>query len=173
MAVEQLAQTHKHRPLSRSAGEGRGEGPALLLGLPFGLTEAAALLQLADLTGGATLRTTPWRSFHLQGAPDPTPFAQAGFITDPDDPRRSIAACAGAPACASASVPTRADAAFLASRGLRDIHVSGCAKGCAHPAATTTLVGAAGRYNLIRHGRADDAPDVAGLIIAQAAEMLA
>jgi precorrin-3B synthase len=171
-AVEQLAHTHKQRPLSRSAGEGRGEG-TLLLGLPFGQTEAAVLLRLADLTAGATVRTTPWRSFYLPGTADPGPFAKAGFITDPDDPRRTIAACAGTPACASASVPTRADAAFLASRGLRNIHVSGCAKGCAHPTATMTLVGAHGRYNLIRHGRAGDAPDVTGLTIAQAADLLA
>jgi precorrin-3B synthase len=171
-AVERLADTHQQRPLSGPAGEGRSEG-ALLLGLPFGQTDAAALLLLADLTAGATVRTTPWRSFHLQGAPAPAPFAKAGFITDPDDPRRTIAACAGTPGCASASVPTRADAAFLASRGLRNIHVSGCAKGCAHPTATTTLAGSGGRYNLIRHGRASDKPDVSGLTIAQAADRLA
>jgi precorrin-3B synthase len=174
-AVEQLAETHRQRPLSRTSGEGRGEGDgaALLLGLPFGQTDAAALLLLADLTGCATMRTTPWRSFYLPGAPDPESFAAAGFITDADDRRRTIAACAGAPGCASASVPTRADAAFLASRGVRGIHVSGCAKGCAHPTAATTLVGAGGRYGLIRHGRAGDPPDVGGLTIAQAAALLA
>jgi precorrin-3B synthase len=172
-ALEQLLAAHQQRPLSPNAGEGRGEGNALLLGLPFGQTDAAALLRLADLTAGATVRTTPWRSFYLPGAPDPAPFAAAGFIIDPDDPRRTIAACAGAPGCANASVPARADAAFLASRGLRNIHVSGCAKGCADPTATTTLVGSGGRYGLVRHGRACDKPDVAGLTIAQAADMLA
>jgi precorrin-3B synthase len=171
-AVEHLAQAHQQRPLSRTAGEGRGEGAAILLGLPFGQTDAAALLRLADLTAGVTVRTTPWRSFYVPGAPDSAPFAAAGFITDPDDPRRTIAACSGAPACASASVSARADAAFLASRGLRNIHVSGCTKGCAHPAATTTLVGSGGSYDLIRNGRAGDKPDVAGLTIAQAADLL-
>jgi len=147
----------------------------LVLGLPFGQTEAAALLRLADLAAAATLplRTTPWRSFYLQDTHDPAPFAAAGFITDADDPRRSIPACAGAPACARASVPARTDAAYLAARGLRGIHVSGCAKGCAHPGATTTLVGSGGTYGLVRHGRAGDPTTVAGLTIAQAAGLLA
>jgi precorrin-3B synthase len=70
-------------------------------------------------------------------------------------------------------VAARADAAFLAERGLRDIHVSGCKKGCAHHAATMTLVGVDGRYDLVRHGRAGDAPDATGLTLAEAAEMLA
>jgi sulfite reductase beta subunit-like hemoprotein len=201
-------------PLSRIAGEGRGEGeesaplpPGLLLGLPFGQSDAAALLRLAELIAhqpswsakadhprlpgdrakesrGSSafaeddvdrliMRTTPWRSFYLEGTHDPAPFAEAGFITDPDDPRRAISACAGAPGCASASVPTRADAAFLAARGIRGIHVSGCAKGCAHPKAATTLVGSGGRYGFVRHGRAGDRPAITGLTIAQAAELLA
>jgi precorrin-3B synthase len=166
--------------LARIAGEERGEGEegppllaGLLLGLPFGQGDAATLLRLADLAGGTTLRTTPWRSFYLEGTHDPAPFAEAGFITDPDDPRRAISACAGAPGCASASVPARADAAFLAARGLRGIHVSGCAKGCAHPKPATTLVGSGGRYGLVRHGRAGDRPAITGLTIAQAAELLA
>jgi precorrin-3B synthase len=146
--------------------------PGLLLGLPFGQTDAAALLRLADLTGEETLRTTPWRAFLLPGAHDPAPFAAACFITDADDPRRSIAACAGAPACAAASVPARADAAYLAARGLRGIHVSGCAKGCAHPGAAVTLVGSGGSYGLVRHGRAGDPPTLTGLSIAQAAGLL-
>jgi precorrin-3B synthase len=177
-------------PLSRIAGEGWGEGealrrlaeaaadpgplpPGLLLGLPFGQSDAAALLRLAELAGGASLRTTPWRSFFLEGTHDPAPFAEAGFITDPHDPRRTISACAGSPGCASASVPARADAAFLAARGIRGIHVSGCAKGCAHPKPATTLVGSDGRYGFVRHGRAGDRPAITGLTITQAAELLA
>jgi precorrin-3B synthase len=160
------------RVVARHGGGRDGGAPdGLLLGLPFGQTDAAALMVLAD--HASAVRTTPWRSFHLEGRHDPAPFAAAGFITDPDDPRRGIAACVGAPACAGASVPAREDAAFLAARGLRGIHVSGCAKGCAHPAATTTLVGAGGTYGLVRHGRAGDPPEVGGLSIARAAEMLA
>jgi precorrin-3B synthase len=136
--------------------------------------ESRGSLAFAEDDGeGPIVRTTPWRSFYFQGAHDPAPFAEAGFITDPDDPRRTISACAGAPGCISASVPARADAAFLAARGIRGIHVSGCAKGCAHPKAATTLVGSGGRYGFVRHGRAGDRPAVTGLTIAQAAALLA
>jgi precorrin-3B synthase len=153
------------RPASR-------EPDGLRLGLPFGQTDAAMLSQLAALIGDTTLRTTPWRSLYLPCPHDPAPFAAAGFITDPEDPRRTIAACAGAPACASATVPARADAAFLAAQGVRGVHISGCAKGCAHPTPATTLVGIGGAYGFIRHGRAGDRPSITGLTIGQAAALL-
>ncbi|MBS0562120.1 MAG: hypothetical protein JSR21_18905 [Proteobacteria bacterium] len=149
------------------------EEERLLIGLPFGQTDAAGLRALADLAGNAVLRVTPWRAFRVEGTHDPAAFVRAGFITDDNDPRRSISACPGAPACASASVPARADAAVLAARGVRNVHVSGCAKGCARPAPSVTLVGIGGRYGFIRYGRAGDAPAITGLTIEQAAEMLA
>jgi precorrin-3B synthase len=44
------------------------------------------------------------------------------------------------------------------------LHVSGCAKGCAHAqAAAVTLVGREGRYDLVLDGRAGDRPILAGL----------
>jgi precorrin-3B synthase len=71
-------------------------------------------------------------------------------------------------------VPTRADAALLAAIGVAGtLHVSGCAKGCAHPAtADITLVGEAGRYALVRGGRAGDPPSHGGLTLAGAIALL-
>ncbi len=143
----------------------------LLLGLPFGQADAAAFARLADLV--VQVRTTPWRALHLSGDHDPAAFAAAGFITGHSDPRRTIAACPGAPACASGAVPARADAAWLAAQGLTNLHVSGCSKGCAHPGAAATLVGRAGCYDLVPHGRAADSPTLTGLSLAQAAGHLA
>jgi precorrin-3B synthase len=74
--------------------------------------------------------------------------AALGFVTDPTDPRLHIAACPGMPACASGKIETRAIAEHLAATqtsfldGSFALHVSGCAKGCAHPgAAALTIVG--------------------------------
>ncbi len=139
--------------------------PAGLLFLRYGQTDAAGLRALAGLTNQA--RTTPYRAFHVPPGCNPT-----GFIADPDDPRLRIAACPGAPACASATTPTRADADFLAAQGIADVHVSGCAKGCAYPRAGRTLVARDGRYDLVDHGRAGDPARLAGLAIAQAAALL-
>jgi precorrin-3B synthase len=144
-----------------------------LLHLPFGQTTAVALRQLAALMGTVETRTTPWRAFHIATAIDAAKLNALGFITDSTDPRRSIAACPGAPACGSATVASRADASFLASLGIENIHVSGCAKGCAHHRAATTLIGSEGRYNLVRYGLAGDMPEVFGLTIAEAAAVLA
>ena len=73
--------------------------------------------------------------------------ARLGFITDATDPRRRIVACPGAPSCASGLIAARSLAAEIAREvslpgdGLA-VHVSGCAKGCAHPApAPLTIVG--------------------------------
>jgi precorrin-3B synthase len=50
------------------------------------------------------------------------------------------------------------------------LHIAGCEKGCAHPRpAALTLVARAGRYDLVRHGVASDAPALCGLTVAQAA----
>jgi precorrin-3B synthase len=70
-------------------------------------------------------------------------------------------ACAGAPACASASVNTRETAAALAPLLAPGdtLHVSGCAKSCASSTrASITLVGRHGRFDLVRSGRASDTP---------------
>ena len=56
-------------------------------------------------------------------APRPRPSATAaqaaGFIIDAADPRRSIAACPGSPACASGHIPARAIAAEIAASSRR------------------------------------------------------
>lgn len=164
--LRRLAEASAGQRLEPSTLPPVAKPPGLLLAMPFGQTDAAALGRLADLTDGA--RTTPWRALHIPIPEDPAPFTTAGFITDPGDPRRRIAACPGAPACASGHAPARADAGRLASLGITGLHVSGCAKGCARPRPGLTLVGRDGCYDLVPHGRASDAPAVTGLTLEQA-----
>jgi precorrin-3B synthase len=53
------------------------------------------------------------------------------------------------------------------------LHLSGCAKGCAHPgAAPAVLVGGPDGYAVIRDGRAGDRPLATGLTLEQAMAML-
>jgi sulfite reductase beta subunit-like hemoprotein len=137
-----------------------------------------ALADIAERYGDGMLCLTPWRAVLLPKVAerDQEPLRIAaeasGLIADSADPSRNISACPGKPACASASVEARADAEVLAVSGIaRDlhIHVSGCAKGCAHRApAPVTLVGQNGTYALVRHGRAWDEPALRNLTIAQA-----
>lgn len=153
---------------------------------PFGSMEADGLVALAGLSrryADGTIRVTPWKSFVLWGVSpaDAADLRKAaadiGLVAGPDDPRRRIVACAGRPRCASGYADTRADAAFLAGAGLPGtgvLHLSGCAKGCAHPApAAATLVATPGGYDLVRNGRAGDAPDLTNLTRETAAEALA
>lgn len=133
------------------------------LAVPFGRLEAAQLRALAETAGLTEIRLSPWRALYVDAAVDP-----AGFIFDENDPLLRIEACPGAPACASATVDTRADARRLAAIGFGGtIHVSGCAKGCARSTpADLVLVGRDGRYGMVRNGTARDpvgraiAPDV-------------
>jgi precorrin-3B synthase len=124
------------------------------LAMPFGRIEARQLRDLADLcvtAGASEIRLSPWRALYVDAAVD-----APGFIVDDNDPLLRIEACPGSPACASATVDTRADARRLAAIGLAGtIHVSGCAKGCARSAvADLTLIGQDGRYGVVRNGTA-------------------
>ena len=132
-----------------------------LVGLPFGQMQAATLGTLATL---GALRLTPWRMLLVEGLrhlPD-----LPGLILRGDDPLRRIEACPGAPACLQALAPVRALACRLAPElpEGRLLHISGCAKGCAHPGrADLTLVATAAGFDLIRGGTAQDRPDQTGL----------
>jgi precorrin-3B synthase len=144
------------------------------IGLAFGHAEACTLERLADaaaMAGACGLRAAPDRTLLAigltkQGAADFVAAAeQLGFVTRADDPRRHVLACAGAPLCASAYLATRTMARQIAAaaaptlEGDLMIHISGCAKGCAHPAASAlTVVGATGLCTLVANGTARDAP---------------
>ncbi|MBX3568534.1 MAG: precorrin-3B synthase [Rhizobiaceae bacterium] len=146
---------------------------ALPLALPFGSTDAASLIALAKAAaacGVADIRPAPNRS--LLPICRSSEDAQAlravaedlGFVTDPSDPRIRIAACPGAPACASGHIPARKIAARLAPL-LADLdtefslHVSGCAKGCARQAAAdVTIVGDENGAGLVVNGTAGQKP---------------
>jgi len=87
-------------------------------------------------------------------------------VTAADDPRLAIDACTGRPACPQAHADTRALATALAPHlgAGASLHVSGCAKGCAHPGiAAITLVATDDGFDLIRNGSAGDKPLVHGL----------
>ena len=117
------------------------------------------------------MRAVPSRALMIIGltpASAPT-FAtsaeQLGFITRAGDPRRHVIACAGAPVCTAAHIAARAMAPAIAATaapfldGSFTIHVSGCAKGCAHPrAAALTVVGTPEGCALIADGSARDIP---------------
>ncbi len=165
-----------------------GTAGFLGLGLPFGRIAAGDFAELASSAGtmGARdLRLTPWRAILI-----PVPsvgrarmlsakLERHSFILDPEDPRRRIAACPGAPACDRGTTRVRDDAAHLAanfagaSGSDTVIHISGCAKGCAHPrAAAVTLVGRDGRYDLVRNDVASGSPAERGLTLAQVVERM-
>lgn len=159
-----------------------GRGGAFGMAPRLGVLEAGALGALARLAcrhGDGLLRMTPWRTLLLGGvaASEVAALAEAalslGMVTNPRDPLLGVAACPGAPSCPSASVRAREDAAWLAASAPPGLHVSGCAKGCAHPApAAVTLVGEGGSYALVRNGRASDPPLRRGLTVEAAAALL-
>jgi precorrin-3B synthase len=147
---------------------------AIGLGLPFGHAHATALEELthaAAETGATGYRTAPGRALVVMGVTEDGAGHLAniarrlGFIVRADDPRRRVVACAGAPICASAEIPTRALAPSLAANAAIAgadapmVHLSGCAKGCACPrSAPLTVVGIEGRCGVVVNGSARDEP---------------
>ncbi|MGO6879092.1 precorrin-3B synthase [Rhizobium ruizarguesonis] len=174
------------------AGTHRLEDGKIILGVrpEFGQMRASdliALLDLAKALGATAIRLAPGRGFFLIGLPaDTVPAMQIaaaghGFSTEPGENTEHIAACAGAGACGSAFYETRtlARRIIAAAPALFDgsltLHLSGCAKGCAHARPALTLTGSAEGYGLILNGLAADQPDerIAGGRIDFAIERLA
>ncbi len=168
-----LTEPPPQRPAPRRAGLfALGESHAALVGLPFGRAEAATLdglAQAAETRGCPEIRFSPWRGIAFRGLSQPDAMALLdgaaadGLITRDDDPRLSVQACAGAPACSRAEAPAMADAARLSEALAPDLaggltlHVSGCLKSCARPGASDlTLVGEGGRYRIVIGGGARD-----------------
>lgn len=184
--VSRLARQGTARVTTRSGAAPRpgfhamGDNGFMLVTPAFGQMTAAAFAGLARIAardGDGKLRPTPWKSLCIAGVA-PARADQAlknaaalGLITGPDDGRLSIVTCAGAPACARGAVETHAAARFLARTrraGDAPLHLSGCAKGCAHPGeASVTLVGRAARFDLIRDGKPQDMPAHRDLTLAE------
>ncbi|MGB7268265.1 MAG: precorrin-3B synthase [Albidovulum sp.] len=133
-----------------------------LTGFEFGQITAETVSVLAK-TGA--FRLTPWRMLLIEGASD-LPQIE-GLITAPDDVRLRVTACTGAPGCPQGLLATRPLARALCSSLPEGayLHVSGCAKGCAHPGPAPLVLTACadGTFNLIRAGRAFDQPHRIGL----------
>jgi precorrin-3B synthase len=124
--------------------------------------QSQTLGTLARLAPG--LRLTPWRMLFLEGLRELP--RHEGLITRRGDPLLRVAACTGAPGCPEAHAETRVLAAALAPHtpAELDLHVSGCAKGCAHPGPSAlTLVGTPDGFDLVRNGSARDVPVMRGL----------
>jgi precorrin-3B synthase len=146
---------------------------ALGMGLAFGHVQADALRALTEIArthGALWARPTFNRALllgPLERAKVKTLRDEArclGFAVDRADPRRRIVACPGAPACASGLIASREIAAALAgdlplAGGGVALHVSGCAKGCAHPApAPLTIVGTERGCGIVHDGTARAVP---------------
>ena len=144
------------------------------IGLAFGHAGAASLehlIEAARAAGAIGLRAAPGRVLMTIGFPVGAANGflcvaeKLGFITRANDPRRHVIACAGAPICASAYFASRAMAPHITEiaapylSGSHTIHLSGCAKGCAHAApASLTVVGSADGCALVANGSAHGAP---------------
>lgn len=147
---------------------------ALGVGLGFGHAHAEVLSEFAAIAhaaGAAWVRPAPRRALLAGplGEPDAEVIkqeaARLGLVIEARDPRRRIAACPGAPSCLHGIIAARGLAAVLARElalppgdGIA-LHVSGCAKGCAHPApAPLTIVGTERGCGLVQGATARTEP---------------
>jgi precorrin-3B synthase len=151
----------------------KGGACAVGVGLAFGHAHAGALKALAEIAlahGARWTRPAPNRCLlfgpvgEMQAAAISREAERLDFIVEASDPRRRIVACPGAPACASGLIAARSIAAEIArdvpfaGEGIA-LHVSGCAKGCAHPAAAPlTIVGTAQGCGVIANDTARVTP---------------
>ncbi|MEI4473965.1 precorrin-3B synthase [Frigidibacter sp. MR17.24] len=147
-------------PAEAAPAPGPGLRPeGALVGFAMGEMRARTLSAIAGM--GHDLLLTPWRMILIAGA-ERLP-ALPHVVTDPADPLRRIVACTGAPRCPQALAPTRALGRALAANLPEGalLHVSGCAKGCAHPGpAPFVLTATAHGFDFAREARASDPPEI-------------
>lgn len=147
-----------------------GEHAASFLVPPYGRCAADALARAASWSqqfARGEIRLSPFRALVIpfvsadRCASLATLARDAGFIVDEGDPRLSISTCSGMEGCARGTTSTHADSDRIAAAlpaGI-SVHISGCAKGCAHPgSADLTLVGDGGAYQVVLGGTARDKP---------------
>ena len=135
----------------------------------FGQTTSQDFTKLLIQSDCKFLRLTPWRGLLLERVSDLS--IPPDFISDEHNPKRRIQVCPGAPACQSAKGNTRGFAAQIAPRlaanpalNSKELHISGCAKGCAKPQkADLTFVAQNRGFDLIVKGHAWDMPIKTGL----------
>jgi ferredoxin-nitrite reductase len=114
--------------------------------IPLGKLQSQQLQDLAELAktyGNGELRITPWQNIMIPHVRSPmelqTQLQQLGYSIDPNHPAAGLVACTGLPGCASAFALTQSDALQISEALIgkldrpTNIHISGCAKGCAQP----------------------------------------
>ncbi len=119
-------------------------GLILTLG-QISIDQLHCLGDLANQYGDGNLRLTPWQNVILPQVLDADipnliqALTKLGLPTNTDHPAGSIAACRGKPGCQAAETNSHDHAQFLIQQLIDrldqplQIHISGCAKGCAHP----------------------------------------
>ena len=119
-----------------------------------------ALAALAEASGDATLRVTPWQGLllpHVAAHAMSATLARLralGLICTRTEPLARLIACTGSTGCAKSHANTKADALRLAALLPRDaeVHLSGCERSCAaaHLAPYTLLARGPNHYDLYR-----------------------
>lgn len=144
-------------------GGEKGSFGGKVVAFPFGRLAAATLAALAAAC--VEIRITPWRALILVGpsAGAETVAHAHGAILSHTDRRLKLTACSGAGGCDVGTTDTHATALAIAERAgplldpVRMVHVSGCAKGCAHPAiADVTLTARDGVYDVALNAKPGD-----------------
>jgi precorrin-3B synthase len=162
------------------AGGAWGRGFALA----FGQIGSRALAAFAQAAGEAReMRLAPGRGLivlHLAEDEEAALVASAmdlGLVSNADDPRLAVSACAGKPACASAHLPTKSLAERLVAArpdlidGAFRLHISGCEKQCGRPAGPSVVLrGRPGGHLIGAEGCA--LPDELGRVLARLAGTL-
>ena len=133
-----------------------------VIALPFGQITADQLLEIADQTQEIIF------SINRCLVIDKTAVLGHQFITSKDDLRYLVTACAGMPACTSASISTKQLASKICeSQAIlagKSYHISGCSKGCAMPSnSDICIIGECGSYNMLENGCAWDKPSYTSL----------
>lgn len=130
----------------------------IYFGTKFGRVESNNLKNLLMSSKPTRIRITPYRSFILEKGSD---VVDKNFVNNMKAPISKIHACPGIFSCSSSSINTHKIASEISYLTNKEVHVSGCVKGCAHPKKSNiTLVGNEGLIDVIYDGKPTDKPNM-------------
>ena len=130
-------------------------------GTKYGRIKSKDFKKLLKSSNPKRIRFTPFKSFIFEKGLD---IINNNFSNTMENPFSKVYACPGKGFCSSSTINTHEIADKIRQLTNKEVHVSGCIKGCAFSKnSEITLVGNKGLIDVVYNGKSNDKPQVTSM----------